>query len=110
MTKKKQASHSRNHFAAILRSQQQIAFQHVLCRIAAGTRLIKSVAFKFTKKAPQMCLVDVGNGSADGWHVFKPDRTRFIEQRREFLARGLAFFRTNAQVKPAITSAIRTAF
>ncbi len=57
-----------------------------------------------------MRFVDVCHRRRERRHVFKTERANFVQQSRQFLARGLALFRSDAQIEPAIVGAIGPPF
>src|SRR5687767_2975490 len=110
MTEEQQSCYSRHQFVAVACSHQQVAFEYVTCRITHYRRLFKRTAFKLPEVAPQVRFVDVGDRRAERRDCFVTERPRLVEQRGDLFAGCLAFFRSDAQIEPAVACAIWTTF
>src|SRR5512132_1069234 len=109
MTKKQHTGDCRNYFTSIFRCQQQIAFKHFVRRIPARDCLLESITFKLAQEAPQVRFIYVRSYGTDHRHVFKSDRSGFVDQGREFFARSLSLIRSDSHVETSVFGSVWSA-
>ena len=94
----------RKEFISIADREQKVLPQKIACLVKIQ---IRSIFVKAARKTPNECVVKVRFLHILQRNILKAERPQFIEPRREFRTRNLAFLGAEAKIESSVARSIR---